>query len=52
MAELFVTPQQGQPERRTSRRTAMTDVEIAGVNQKVAVTIQANRRFALVQRAG
>ena len=45
MADLFKTPQKGQPRTSRSRRPARTQEEIEGLNQKVAVTAKARRPF-------
>ena len=45
MAELFRTPQKGQPRPSKSRRKAMTQDEIEELKQKVAVTSKASRSF-------
>ena len=45
MADLFTTPQKGQPRPSRSRRKAMTQEEIEALKQKVAVTPKANWPF-------
>ena len=45
MAELFRTPQKGQPRPSRSRRKAMTQEEIEELKQKVAVSTKATRPF-------
>ena len=49
MADLFKTPQKGQPRPSRSRRKAMTQEEIEALKQKVAVTTKANRPFVFDQ---
>ena len=49
MADLFKTPQKGQPRSSRSRRKAMTQEEIEALKQKVAVTPKANRPFVFDQ---
>ena len=49
MADLFQTPQKGQPRPSRSRRKAITQEEIEELKQKVAVTTKANRPFVLHQ---
>ena len=49
MADLFKTPQKGQPRSSRSRRKAMTQEEIQALKQKVAVTPKANRPFVFDQ---
>ena len=49
MAELFRTPQKGQPRPSRSRRTAITQKEIEKLKQKIAVTSNATRPFVFGQ---
>ena len=49
MADLFKTPQKGQPRLSRSRRKAITQEEIEPLKQKVAVTTKANRPFVFDQ---
>ena len=49
MADLFKTPQKGQPRPSSSRRKVMTQEEIEAWKQKVAVTTKANRPFVFYQ---
>ena len=49
MADLFKTPQKGQPRPSRSRRQAITQEEIEALKQKVAVTTKTNRPFVFDQ---
>ena len=48
-ADLFTTPQNGQPRPGTSRRKAMTHEEIEALKQKVAVTTKPSRPLVFDQ---
>ena len=49
MADLFKTPQEGQPKPSRSRRKPITQEEIEGLKEKGAVTTKANRPFVFDQ---